>query len=41
MLGGDIITRRQTRDDTAKYIQWKLGILDEKPVQVLGIEESV
>ena len=41
MLGGDIITRRQTRDATSKYIQWKLGILDEKPNQVLGIEASV
>lgn len=39
MLGGDIITRRQTREATSKYIQWKLGILDEKPGQVLGFEE--
>lgn len=41
MLGGDIITRRQTREATAKYIQWKLGILDEKPGQVLGVDELV
>lgn len=41
MLGGDIITRRQTREATAKYIQWKLGILDEKPQQVLGVVELV
>jgi DNA sulfur modification protein DndB len=41
MLGGDIITRRQTREATSKYIQWKLGILDEKPSQVLGVEELV
>lgn len=41
MLGGDIITRRQTREATAKYIQWKLGILDEKPRQVLGVEDLV
>jgi DNA sulfur modification protein DndB len=41
MLGRDIITRRQTREATAKYIQWKLGLIDEKPVPVLAIEEVV
>ena len=41
MLGSDIITRRQTREATSKYIQWKLGIIDEKPGQVLGVEETV
>jgi len=41
MLGGDIITRRQTREATSKYIQRKLGILDEKPEQVLGVVELV
>ena len=38
MLGSDIITRRQTREATAKYIQWKLGVLDEKPEKVLDTE---
>jgi DNA sulfur modification protein DndB len=38
MLGTDIITRRQTREATAKYIQWKLGLLDEKPGKVLVTE---
>jgi DNA sulfur modification protein DndB len=36
MLGTDIITRRQTREATAKYIQWKLGLIDERPGKVLG-----
>ncbi|MDX6670641.1 MAG: sulfur modification protein DndB [Solirubrobacteraceae bacterium] len=38
MLGSDIITRRQTREATSKYIQWKLGVLDEKPSRVLDVE---
>jgi DNA sulfur modification protein DndB len=37
MLGSDIITRRQTREATSKYIQWKLGLLDEKPSPVLDV----
>lgn len=40
MLGSDIITRRQTREATAKYIQWKLGVLDEKPERVLDTEAA-
>ena len=31
MLGTDIITRRQTKDATSKFIQWHLGLTDEKP----------
>jgi DNA sulfur modification protein DndB len=38
MLGSDIITRRQTREATSKYIQWKLGVLDRKPERVLDTE---
>lgn len=38
MLGSDIITRRQTREATSKYIQWKLGVLDKKPERVLDTE---
>lgn len=38
MLGSDIITRRQTREATSKYIQWKLGVLDKKPDRVLDTE---
>jgi DNA sulfur modification protein DndB len=40
MLGSDIITRRQTREATSKYIQWKLGVLDEKPDRVLDVEAA-
>jgi DNA-sulfur modification-associated len=40
MLGSDIITRRQTREATAKYIQWKLGVIDEKPGPVLDVPEG-
>jgi DNA sulfur modification protein DndB len=35
MLGGDIITRRQTREATANYIRWCLGLISEKPGPVL------
>jgi DNA sulfur modification protein DndB len=35
MLGGDIITRRQTREATANYIRWHLGLISEKPGPVL------
>jgi DNA sulfur modification protein DndB len=38
MLGGDIITRRQTREAMAKYIMWKMGLLDEKPEPVLDLD---
>lgn len=37
MLGNDIITRRQTREATAKYIQWHLGLLADKPGPVLEV----
>lgn len=40
MLGSDIITRRQTREATTKYIQWKLGLIDEKPSPVLDVEAA-
>ncbi len=40
MLGSDIITRRQTREATAKYIQWKLGLIDQKPGPVLAVEAA-
>ncbi len=36
MLGTDIITRRQTREATTKYIQWKLGLINERPAKVLA-----
>jgi DNA sulfur modification protein DndB len=35
MLGRDIITRRQTREATANYIRWCLGLISEKPGPVL------
>jgi DNA sulfur modification protein DndB len=35
MLGGDIITRRQTREATANYLRWCLGLISEKPGPVL------
>lgn len=41
MLGSDIITRRQTREATARYIEWKLGLVDEKPGRVLAVEAPV
>lgn len=37
ILGTDIITRRQTREATARYIEWKLGLEDEKPAPVLDV----
>lgn len=37
MLGNDIITRRQTREATARYIQWHLGLIDDKPGPVLDV----
>lgn len=40
MLGTDIVTRRQTREATSKYIQWKLGLLDRKPERVLDPEPA-
>jgi DNA sulfur modification protein DndB len=41
MLGSDIITRRQTKDATSKYIQWKLGLTDDLPEKVLELPDSV
>jgi hypothetical protein len=38
--GTDIITRRQTKDATSKYIQWHLGLTDEKPAKVLELSPS-
>lgn len=37
MLGNDIITRRQTRQATADYIRWHLGLIAEKPGAVLEV----
>lgn len=37
MLGNDIITRRQTREATARYIEWHLGLLNDKPGPVLDV----
>lgn len=37
MLGTDIITRRQTREATAEYIRWHLGLIAEKPGAVLEV----
>jgi DNA sulfur modification protein DndB len=37
MLGNDIITRRQTREATSKYIQWHLGLIADKPGPVLEV----
>lgn len=37
MLGRDIITRRQTKDALAKYIQWELGLIAQKPTSVLDV----
>jgi DNA sulfur modification protein DndB len=35
MMGRGIITRRQTKEATAKYIRWHLGLISEKPGPVL------
>jgi DNA sulfur modification protein DndB len=35
MLGGDIITRRQTREATANYLRWHLGLISDRPGPVL------
>jgi DNA sulfur modification protein DndB len=40
MLGSDIITRRQTKEATSKFIQYQLGLIDEKPEKVLELPES-
>jgi len=37
MLGHDIVTRRQTREATADYIRWHLGLIAEKPGAVLEV----
>jgi DNA sulfur modification protein DndB len=34
MIGTDIVTRRQTREATAHFIEWKLGLRDERPLEV-------
>ena len=39
MIGNDIITRRQTREATADYIRWHLGLIAEKPGAVLEVSE--
>lgn len=39
MLGNDIVTRRQTREATADYIRWHLGLIAEKPGAVLELSE--
>jgi DNA sulfur modification protein DndB len=36
MLGTDVVTRRQTREATAEYIKWKLGISKNRPETVLA-----
>lgn len=36
MLGTDVVTRRQTKDATAEYIKWKLGITSSRPQTVLA-----
>jgi DNA sulfur modification protein DndB len=36
MLGSDVVTRRQTKDATAQYIKWKLGLTSTKPQTVLA-----
>lgn len=35
LLGGDVITRRQTRAAFADLLSWHLGLIDEKPERVL------
>jgi DNA sulfur modification protein DndB len=40
MLGNDIITRRQTREVTADYLRWRLGLVSEKPGTVLEVEAT-
>ncbi len=41
MLGTDVVTRRQTKDATANYIKWKLGLRDERPQTVLAAASEV
>jgi DNA sulfur modification protein DndB len=36
MLGGDVITRRQTREATTDFVKWKLGLRIEAPKPVLS-----
>jgi DNA sulfur modification protein DndB len=40
MLGTDIITRRQTKEATSKFIQWHLGLTDEQPEKVLELSPT-
>jgi DNA sulfur modification protein DndB len=35
MMGRGIITRRQTKEATANYLRWRLGLISEKPGPVL------
>jgi DNA sulfur modification protein DndB len=37
MLGTEIVTRRQTREATSKFIQWHLGLIEEMPERVLEL----
>lgn len=37
MIGRDILTRRQTREATAAFIEWKLGLTDAPPEPVLEV----
>lgn len=37
MLGSDIVTRRQTRQATAEFIKWRLGVIKKKPGNVLDV----
>ena len=40
MLGTDVVTRRQTKDATAQYIKWKLGLTSSRPQTVLAAAEA-
>ncbi len=34
MIGPDIVTRRQTRSATTQFLEWKLGLRDQRPERV-------
>ncbi len=36
MIGPDIVTRRQTKDATARFLEWKLGLREERPERVFA-----
>jgi DNA sulfur modification protein DndB len=40
MIGTDIVTRRQTREATIRFIEWKLGLQDAPPEPVLPSVEA-